>query len=76
MTKEELCLILENYVEEDMQNIADDDDLTDVGIDSITFMSIIEELRLQNIAVTFMDLAEETTIAAWLHKIQQKTAVR
>ena len=74
MTKEQLYRTLEKYVEEDLKQISENDDLTDVGIDSISIMSIIEELRMQHISVTFMDFAEETTIAAWLRKIQQKTA--
>lgn len=76
MTKEELYVILEDYIEEDFSSLSEEDDLTDLGVDSMAFMAITEELRMKNIHVTFMDLVEEATIAAWLRKIQQKTKMQ
>lgn len=74
MTKERLRFWLADYLDDDaMENLADEDDLTDWGLDSIAFMSITEELRAQGIMITFMDLAEETTVEAWHKKIQQHT---
>ena len=76
MTKEELKAIITPYLEEEAGEIAIDDDLTEAGLDSIAFMSITAELREQNIMVTFMDLAEEATLEAWLHKISEKVTVQ
>ena len=76
MTKEELKAIITPYLDEEAVEIAIDDDLTEAGLDSIAFMSITAELREQNIMVTFMDLAEEATLEAWLHKISEKVTVQ
>lgn len=72
MTKEQLTAIISPYLDEEAAEIAMADDLTEAGLDSIAFMSITGELREQNIMVTFMDLAEEATLEAWLHKINEK----
>ncbi len=76
MTKEQLKAIITPYLDEEAGEIAMDDDLTEAGLDSIAFMSITAELREQNIMVTFMDLAEEATLEAWLHKISEKVTVQ
>ena len=72
MTIEELYAIILPYLDEDMKDINEEEDLTDAGLDSITLMSITEELRTQNIMVNFMELAEEPTLAAWLNIINKK----
>ncbi|PQD97175.1 acyl carrier protein [Pradoshia eiseniae] len=77
MSLEQLRLLLADYLDdEEWRNLEDKDDLTDCGMDSIAFMSITEELRSQDIMVTFMDLAEETTVEAWHRKIQEKTTAQ
>ena len=72
MTIEELYAIILPYLDEDMKDINEEEDLTDAGLDSITLMSITEELRTQNIMVNFMELAEKPTLAAWLNIINKK----
>ncbi len=76
MTKEQLQAILSPYLDEEAEELALDDDLTEAGLDSIAFMSITAELRAKNSMVTFMDLAEEPTMEAWLRKFHEKVAVQ
>jgi bifunctional isochorismate lyase / aryl carrier protein len=51
--------------------IDDNDDLTDLGLDSIRIMSLVEEWRNHNEEITFMTLAEQPTIAAWTKLLSQ-----
>ena len=76
MTKEQLQAILSTYLDEEAEELALDDDLTEAGLDSIAFMSITAELRAKNSMVTFMDLAEEPTMEAWLRKFNEKVAAQ
>ena len=76
MTKEQLQAILAPYLDEEAGELKLDDDLTEAGLDSIAFMSITAELRAQNSMVTFMDLAEEPTMEAWLRKFHEKVAAQ
>lgn len=76
MTKEELYAIILPYLDEDMKDIENDEDLTDAGLDSIALMTITEDLRSQQIMVTFMELAEEPTMEAWLRIIHKKIMVQ
>ena len=76
MTKEQLQAILAPYLDEEAGELKLDDDLTEAGLDSIAFMSITAELRAQNSMVTFMDLAEEPTMEAWLQKFNEKVAAQ
>ena len=45
--------------------VADDDDLIDAGLDSIRLMTLIERWRADGHEVSFVDLAEQPTIAGW-----------
>ena len=76
MTKEQLQAILAPYLDEEAGELKLDDDLTEAGLDSIAFMSITAELRAQNSMVTFMDLAEEPTMEAWLRKFHEKVSAQ
>lgn len=76
MTKEQLQAILSPYLDEEAEKLALDDNLTEAGLDSIAFMSITAELRAKNSMVTFMDLAEEPTMEAWLRKFNEKVAAQ
>ena len=73
-TIEQLRTMLAPYVSEPMDTIADDDFLLDTGIDFITLMSIVEELRQQGILVTFMQLADNPSIQAWHVLIKEQQA--
>jgi bifunctional isochorismate lyase/aryl carrier protein len=46
--------------------VGDDDDLFDAGLDSIRLMTVVEHLRAGGHDVSFVDLAERPTLAAWV----------
>lgn len=54
--------------------IDDEDNLFDVGLDSIRMMTLIERWRQQGIEVDFLQLAEEPTLAAWWSVVQAARA--
>lgn len=45
--------------------LQDDDSLLDWGLDSIRIMSLLESWRRAGLDLTFMNLAEQPTLAAW-----------
>ncbi len=58
--------------DEPLDDFADDDDLSDAGIDSIRLMGLITEWQRAGFAVTFEELAEEPTIAAWTELLARR----
>ncbi|MDQ8045912.1 MAG: isochorismatase family protein [Patulibacter sp.] len=56
---------LADLTEESLDDLGDEDDLADAGIDSIKLMGVIAEWQQAGFAVSFEELAEEPTIAAW-----------
>jgi bifunctional isochorismate lyase/aryl carrier protein len=42
-----------------------DENLMDAGLDSIRVMTLIERWRREGVELTFADLAEKPTVAAW-----------
>lgn len=52
-------------LEEPAADIGDHDDLLDRGLDSIRLMGLVERWRELGITVSFVDLAETPTVAAW-----------
>lgn len=61
----QLRAALRELADEPLDDLADDDDLSDAGIDSIRLMGVITQWQQAGLAVTFEELAEEPTIAAW-----------
>ncbi|WP_166243335.1 isochorismatase family protein [Paenibacillus turpanensis] len=45
--------------------IADEDNLMDLGLDSVRMMSLVEKWRREGAEVTFVELAEEPTLSRW-----------
>lgn len=45
--------------------VADEENLLDAGLDSIRLMTLVERLRADGHEVSFVDLAEQPTLAAW-----------
>lgn len=52
-------------LEADAGEISDDDDLIDVGLDSIRVMHLVERWRARGAEVSFVQLAEVPTITGW-----------
>ncbi|WP_339195715.1 phosphopantetheine-binding protein [Solibacillus sp. FSL R5-0449] len=73
-TMEQLRKLVAQYVTEPIDTISDEDYLLDVGIDSITMMTIVEELRQKGFVLTFIQLADEPTIYGWHRLIKQSSA--
>jgi len=60
-------------LDEPVEAIGDHDDLLDRGIDSIRLMSLVEWCRGQGAEVSFVDLAERPTVAAWIALLSDST---
>lgn len=73
-TIEQLRAFVASYVTEPIDTISDEDYLLDVGIDSITMMTIVEELRQKGFPLTFIQLADNPTIKAWHSLIKEYSA--
>ncbi|MGK5637456.1 phosphopantetheine-binding protein [Streptomyces sp. URMC 126] len=51
---------------EDPADLPDDEDLRDLGLDSIRLMSLVERWRARGLAADFTELAEaEPTLRGW-----------
>ncbi|TDV53698.1 aryl carrier-like protein [Actinophytocola oryzae] len=50
-------------------DLSDDTDLIAVGLDSLGFMRLVNELRVLGLPVTYADLAGEPTLGAWWARI-------
>jgi bifunctional isochorismate lyase / aryl carrier protein len=50
----------------------DQENLLDLGLDSIRLMAIVEQLRGDGHDVSFVDLAEQPTIAAWAGLLRER----
>ena len=73
-TIEQLRALITPFVTEPMDTISDEDYLLDVGIDSITMMTIVEELRQKGFPLTFIQLADNPTIKGWHSLIKEYEA--
>ncbi|AHH98165.1 hypothetical protein GCM10010174_80030 [Kutzneria viridogrisea] len=62
---EELRRQLAELLEVEPQSIGDDDPLTDHGLDSIRVMALIESWHERGLSLSFAQLVEEPTVAAW-----------
>ncbi|WP_449065223.1 phosphopantetheine-binding protein [Planomonospora algeriensis] len=49
----------------DPEELEFDENLMDAGLDSIRVMTLIERWRREGVELTFADLAEKPTVAAW-----------
>ncbi|KAF1023517.1 MAG: Isochorismatase [Paracidovorax wautersii] len=57
---------------EDPAEIGDDDNLIDLGLDSIRAMTLVTRWRDAGAALTFAEAAENPTVAHWHALIQRK----
>ncbi|ALG08607.1 hypothetical protein AOZ06_18280 [Kibdelosporangium phytohabitans] len=56
---------LADLLEIPADQLADDDNLLDHGLDSIRIMSLVDAWRESGVEVGFIELAEEPTLANW-----------
>ena len=73
ITKDTVRAQVAEVLDELEANIGDHDDLLDRGIDSIRLMSLVEWCRQRGAEVSFVDLAEVPTVAAWTEVLSQAT---
>ncbi|WP_433047037.1 phosphopantetheine-binding protein [Dactylosporangium sp. CS-033363] len=59
-------------VTEDTAAFADDDNLIDLGLDSIRLMSLATRWRAAGLEAGYLDLAMEPTVAAWSNLLEEK----
>nr|WP_243795723.1 phosphopantetheine-binding protein [Saccharopolyspora gloriosae] len=57
---------------EDPEELTDEENLLDWGLDSVRIMSLVERWRRQGVQVTFADLAERPTLAEWWTVLESK----
>jgi len=65
MDEQTLRSQLADLLEIPADELADDDNLLDHGLDSIRIMSLVDVWRSAGVEVSFVDLAEEPTLAHW-----------
>ncbi|HEY0636677.1 MAG TPA: phosphopantetheine-binding protein [Pseudonocardiaceae bacterium] len=51
------------------QELAADDNLFEAGLDSVRLLTLVERWRGAGADVSFIDLAEQPTLAAWLPRL-------
>lgn len=63
-----------DMLHEDPSDIHDDDNLVDLGLDSMRIMTLASRWRDTGAAVQFADMAAVTTLAQWWTLIQRAQA--
>lgn len=66
MSEQQFLMIMNEYVDGDIQQIPHDEPLHYVGVDSMRMMMAVEAFRAQGSNVTFMELVQKPTLAEWL----------
>jgi aryl carrier-like protein len=56
---------------EDPGSFTDDDNLIDLGLDSIRLMSLATRWREAGFEAGYLDLAQEPTVAAWWNLVEK-----
>lgn len=70
MTVDDVRTQVAEVLEEPAADIGDHDDLLDRGLDSIRLMGLVERWRELGVTVSFADLAETPTVAAWAKLVE------
>jgi bifunctional isochorismate lyase/aryl carrier protein len=65
LTPYQLRADIADVLGEPVDDLADDDDLFDYGVDSIRLMTLVERWRAAGAEASFVTLAERPTVAAW-----------
>lgn len=58
---------------ESPDTIGDDDNLMDLGLDSMRLMKLVSQWRTHGVQLEFSDLASEATLAHWWSLIRAQT---
>jgi bifunctional isochorismate lyase/aryl carrier protein len=65
MTLDRLRSDVAAALSEPVSSLDDDENLVDLGLDSIRIMSLVELWRGSGFTASYVDLAEEPTLTAW-----------
>lgn len=74
MSLEQIRADIANILEIPAADIADDDAIADLGLDSIRLMELIEQWRAAGASIQFADLAELETLKQWWQAIAASSA--
>ena len=74
-TLSELRALIAAQLQVSADEIRDDDNLLDWGLDSIRIMTLLEDWRRAGRELTFMALAEQPTLAAWWKLLEPEAAL-
>ncbi|MEU3461055.1 phosphopantetheine-binding protein [Streptomyces sp. NPDC006733] len=66
LTRERIRHDVAEVLDEDPQDIPFDENLVDYGLDSVRIMTLVERWRREGVEVTFVELAEQPAIEAWV----------
>ncbi|MEU1810709.1 phosphopantetheine-binding protein [Micromonospora sp. WMMD1076] len=75
---EELQAQIAEVLDEPADSFGPDDDLIDVGLDSIRLMSLVERWRSGGVRLGFVELADQPTVNGWwsLMTAQKEDVIR
>lgn len=65
LTLEEVRAQVAHVLTLDPMDLGNEEDLINRGLDSIRIMKLVEQFRRSGVEVTFVELAERSTIADW-----------
>ncbi len=69
MTKEQFLAVMDDFVDGAIGEVALDESLQYVGVDSMRIMMAVEAFRASGSDVTFAELVKNPTLAAWMERI-------
>lgn len=69
LTRDGLVATIARVADVPAEDIQDGADLTALGLDSLGFMRLVNELRVHGLPVTYQDLADQPTVDAWWARI-------
>jgi mycobactin phenyloxazoline synthetase len=74
LTRDGLVETIARVAEVSPEDIQDGTDLIALGLDSLSFMRLVNELRVHGLPVTYQDLADQPTVGAWWARISHVLA--
>ena len=72
---EQLQAQIADLLDEPADSFGPDDDLIDVGLDSIRLMTLVEQWRSAGVRLGFVELAERPTVNGWWSLINKSKDV-
>jgi aryl carrier-like protein len=71
LTREDLVSTVARVAGTSHEDIDDSTDLTTLGLDSLSLMRLVNELRVQGLPVSFQDMVGKATFGEWWATISQ-----